>query len=82
MDRNYKIIAVDFDGTLCENNWPGLGKPNKNLIEYLKDRQQRGDKLILWTCRTGDSLKVALNWCSLFHELAFDAVNEKPSRGC
>lgn len=21
---NSKIIAVDFDGTLCENNWPEI----------------------------------------------------------
>lgn len=23
-----KIIAVDFDGTLCENKWPDIGIPN------------------------------------------------------
>lgn len=22
MERNYEIIAVDFDGTLCFNKWP------------------------------------------------------------
>lgn len=30
------IIAVDFDGTLCENKWPEIGIPNEELIEYLK----------------------------------------------
>ena len=25
---DYKIIAVDFDGTLCFSNWPELGEPN------------------------------------------------------
>ena len=29
--RNYKIYAVDFDGTLCENAWPEIGKPMINL---------------------------------------------------
>lgn len=24
---NAKIIAVDFDGTLVENNWPEIGAP-------------------------------------------------------
>ena len=32
-----KIIAVDFDGTLCMNqdavNWPYLGQPKKELVE-------------------------------------------------
>lgn len=23
-----QIIAVDFDGTLCENKWPEIGEPN------------------------------------------------------
>lgn len=46
-----KIIAVDFDGTLCENNWPEIGEPKKEVITYLKGRQAAGDKLILWTCR-------------------------------
>ena len=33
------IIAVDFDGTLCENKWPEIGMPNEERIEYLKKRQ-------------------------------------------
>lgn len=32
------IIAVDFDGTLCENKWPEIGMPNEELIEYLKKK--------------------------------------------
>ena len=24
------IIAVDFDGTLCENKWPEIGIPNES----------------------------------------------------
>ena len=24
-----KIIAVDFDGTLCEESWPGIGAAKK-----------------------------------------------------
>lgn len=42
--KSVKIIAVDFDGTLCENNWPGIGAPNEELIEYLRNRKKDGDK--------------------------------------
>lgn len=28
------IYAVDFDGTLCESKWPGIGAPNKKLIQH------------------------------------------------
>lgn len=37
---DFNIIAVDFDGTLCENKWPEIGEPNKELIAYLKKRQE------------------------------------------
>ncbi|MCI8992276.1 MAG: hypothetical protein HFG80_06045 [Eubacterium sp.] len=72
---NFEIIAVDFDGTLCENKWPEIGEPNKELITYLKKRQETGDKLILWTCRVGEILDNAVIW-SAEQGLIFDAVNE------
>ena len=73
--KSVKIIAVDFDGTLCENKWPEIGSANEELIEYLRDRQKNGDKLILWTCRVDDMLRKAIEWCKE-NELTFDAVNE------
>ena len=71
------IIAVDFDGTLCENKYPEIGEPNNALIEYLKMRQKmsNNNKLILWTCRVGDRLEQAIDWCR-DHGLIFDAVNQ------
>ena len=72
---DFKIIAVDFDGTLCENKWPGIGEPNKELIAYLKERQAAGDKLVLWTCRVGEILDNAVAW-SAEQGIIFDAVNE------
>ena len=70
------IIAVDFDGTLCKDLYPEIGRPNRRLIRILKDRATVfGDKLILWTCRTGKQLDDAVEWCKNFG-LHFDAVNE------
>lgn len=73
--RDYKILAVDFDGTLCFSQWPELGKPNFSLIEKLKKHKYDGDKLILWTCRQGENLDAAVKWCSE-NGLYFDAVND------
>lgn len=72
---DYEIIAVDFDGTLCFSDWPDLGEPNQPLIDYLRTWRDQGNKLILWTCRAGEALSAALDWC---HEqdLDFDAVND------
>ena len=70
-----KIIAVDFDGTLCKDAWPEIGEPNGNLIYELKIRKQCGYKIILWTCRTGELLDKAIKWCA-DRGLIFDAINE------
>lgn len=73
---NEQIIAVNFDGTLCENKWPEIGEPNTELISYLIEMRKTFDaKIILWTCRAGEMLDKAVNWCSE-HGLEFDAVNE------
>lgn len=69
------IIAVDFDGTLCENKWPEIGMPNEELIEYLKKRQTNGEKLILWTSRNEEQTQDAVEWCKKYG-LIFDAVND------
>ena len=70
-----RIIAVDFDGTLCYSNWPDVGEPNAVLINYLKLWKKQGHKLILWTCRAGDALELAVDWCRK-QQLEFDAVND------
>lgn len=69
------IIAVDFDGTLCEDRYPKIGEPRIALINYVKSQKEAGAKLILWTCRCGDRLKEAVNWCKT-QGLEFDAIND------
>lgn len=71
----YRIIAVDFDGTLCADRYPQMGAPNLELIRLLKELQKEGCLLVLWTCRCGRELERAVNWCREFG-LVFDKVNE------
>ena len=75
-DGHY-IIAVDFDGTLIKDNkWPDVdGIANKHLIEYLNREKKRGSKVILWTCRSGEALETAVEFCK-DNGLIFDAVND------
>ena len=71
-----KIYAVDFDKTLnMAGSYPDLGEPNTELIEILKEKQAAGDKIILWTCREGELLNQAVEYCKK-HGLEFDAVND------
>lgn len=75
-------IAVDFDGTLCEFGFPGIGEQkynHKKLMNALIEMREKGHKIILWTNR-GDneeykSLSEAVQWCK-DRGLEFDAVNE------
>ena len=70
------IIAVDFDGCLCEDKYPEIGKPNKSLIQWLEGARCIYDyKIILWTCRTGKYLKDAVKWCKI-QGLTFDKIND------
>ena len=69
------IIAVDFDGTLCREEYPEIGKPDWALIESLIDAQKHGARLILWTCREGKLLDEAVEWCRE-RGLEFEAIND------
>jgi hypothetical protein len=69
------IYAVDFDGTLCTNEFPDIGIPRYTIIDFIKKRRQDGDKIILWTCRSGQNLESAIYWCNELG-LEFDAIND------
>lgn len=69
-----QILAVDFDGTLCLDEYPNIGEPRAEVIEFVKSYQSSGWKIVLWTCRNNAYLEEAVRWCRE-HGLEFDAVN-------
>ena len=69
-----KVIAVDFDGTLCVSAYPDIGPPREDILRKLKKEQCDDAKIILWTCREGTLLQDALAWCT-WRSVHFDAVN-------
>ncbi|RGZ70586.1 hypothetical protein DW976_09405 [Lachnospira eligens] len=52
-----------------------IGEPNLRLINKLLKLQRNGYKIILWTCREGEPLHKAIEWCKEFN-LVFDAMND------
>lgn len=58
-----KAIAIDFDGCLCTNEYPNIGKPILHIIDEAKKQQAKGAGLILWTCRQGKELEEAVAAC-------------------
>ena len=68
-------IAVDFDGTIVEDAYPKIGKPQLFAFDTLKKLQQQGHRLILWTYRHGRTLDEAVAFCKE-NGITFYAVNK------
>jgi len=75
MIRETITIAVDFDGTIVEDNYPGIGKPQLFAFDTLKKLQDKGHRLILWTYRHGMALDDAVSFCKE-NGITFYAVNK------
>lgn len=67
-------IAVDFDGTVVEHQYPRIGRPIEGAIEVLKKLLEAGHTLILWTYRHGTTLEDAVQYCKS-NGIEFYAVN-------
>lgn len=75
LPKDHLIIAIDFDGTIVEDAYPGIGKPMLFAFETIKKLQEEGHRLILWTYRSGKKLEEAVAFC---HDngIEFYAVNK------
>lgn len=74
-----RAIAVDFDGTLFETDYPTILAPKKEIIARAKAERSAGSVLILWTCRAGEDLEAAIKACAA-EGLTFDFINENDPR--
>jgi hydroxymethylpyrimidine pyrophosphatase-like HAD family hydrolase len=68
-------IAVDFDGTIVEHDYPLIGKEKIFAFQTLKELNKMGAKLILWTFRNGKELDEAVEYCR-DNGVEFYAVNK------
>lgn len=55
-------IAVDFDGTCVEHEFPRLGADVPNAVDALKYLVSNGARIILYTMRSGEDLDEAVGW--------------------
>ena len=68
------IIAVDFDGTIVDHQYPAIGPEKPFAIETLKKLVEEHHRIILWTVREGKLLEEAVSFCRE-RGLEFYAVN-------
>ena len=47
-----KVICIDFDNTICIDEWPYIGALIPESIKVLKELQNNGHKLIFFTQRS------------------------------
>lgn len=71
---NNKKLAIDFDGTIVEDAYPGIGKAKTFAFDTLNKFQSEGYRLILWTYRHGKTLDEAVEFCKK-NGVEFYAVN-------
>ncbi|NDW17852.1 hypothetical protein D0T53_02835 [Dysgonomonas sp. 216] len=69
------VIAVDFDGTIVEHEYPRIGRAIPFAIETLLKLQQERHILLLWSVREGDLLQEAVDYCES-KGLKFYAANK------
>ena len=84
------LVAVDFDGTIVEHEFPEIGAPVPGAFEWMRRWQAAGAKLILWTMRSdgrsgdgkrenGPVLTEAVEFCRK-NGIEFHGVNENPAQ--
>ena len=75
IDTSGKIIAVDFDGTIVEHEYPLIGSEMLFAFDTLKLLKSKGHRLILWTYRKDLELEEAVIFCKE-NGMEFYAINE------
>ena len=77
-DKGY-VIAVDFDGTCVEHNYPAIGMDVEGAVEVLRTLNKQGHRIILNTMRSGLRLEAAVRW---FRDRKIElwAVNRNPEQ--
>ena len=77
-DKGY-VIAVDFDGTCVEHNYPAIGMDVEGAVEVLRELNKHGHRIILNTMRSGQRLEAAVRW---FRDRKIElwAVNRNPEQ--
>lgn len=68
------IYAVDFDGTIVENNFPDIGPINLEVREFIVNKKRDNHIIILWTTRRDEKLEEAARFCEE-HGIPIDYIN-------
>jgi hypothetical protein len=68
------VIAVDFDGTIVEHEFPDIGPLKEGAIEALMAFKKAGHQIVIWTCRKGEEEKELRQFLTE-KQIPFDTIN-------
>lgn len=68
------IVAVDFDGTIVEHEYPYIGHLRKDAADTLRWLHTWAH-IIIWTCRSGDDLAEMREFLDNAN-IPYDSINE------
>jgi len=68
------IIAIDFDGTIVEHDYPRIGSLIKNAKDVINRLHYDGHTILIWTVRSGIAQAEAIQYL-MDNDIKFDRVN-------
>ena len=72
-------IAVDFDGTVVDHTYPEVGEDVPNAVRVLKQLIKNGNKIVLFTMRSGKELQDAVEWFEK-NDIELYGINNNPTQ--
>lgn len=71
-------IAIDFDGTCVQHEYPKVGAENPKAVKVLT-RLAKNHDLILYTMRSRKELQDAVDWFKT-HDIPLFGINKNPEQ--
>jgi len=76
--KKYRFYAFDFDGTIVQNKFPGIGDIIDGTVQKMNNLYcELENIIIIWTTRSGEYERLARSWL-LKNKIPFDFINENP----
>lgn len=71
---NGKVLAIDFDLTICMSAYPELGEERKGAKKYINKLYNLGYGIVINTCRTQEAEGMAVKWLE-DNAIGYDYIN-------
>ena len=70
-----KYVAIDFDGTIVDDSYPGIGEIKPLAKQVINKFVEQGGRVMIHTCRDGVHEEMVKNFLKS-NEISFDTINE------